>query len=167
MSIEEKTHEVIDHWHERVKNTQDAHYAAGNLYERRFLQLGIPVIAMSALVGGMEVIIPSSVLHSFDLAKSVSGVVSLLIAVLAGLQTFLKLSQRSERHRMAAARYGEIKRSLEKVEIVCEESMTKASKELDKIKSRMDSLAIESPELPTSILKNYINPEENPGKSNN
>ncbi|REL29279.1 SLATT domain-containing protein [Thalassotalea euphylliae] len=158
MDISSETHRVIDEWHTRVVRVQNAHYDSGNLYERRFLQLGIPVIVLSALIGSAEVIVPIEAISqvlSQEVAKSISGVLSLLVAILAGLQTFLKLSQRAERHRMAGARYGDVRRSLETINITCEESMAAAKESLNKIKDKMDSLALESPEIPQAVLNKY------------
>lgn len=154
MSLDEELHKVIDDWHKRSDQVQNAHYDSGNLYEKRFLQLGFPVIILSALIGGMEVIVPVSLVEP-EIAKNISGVISLIVAVLAGLQTFLKLSQRSERHRMAGARYGDIRRSLETINIICEKSEKEAARKIEKIKEKMDSLALESPEIPRSVLKKY------------
>ena len=154
MNTNAELHKVIDSWHERSSKVQDAHYEAGNMYERRFLQLGIPVIVLSAVIGGTEVIVPVGLVDS-SLAKNISGVISLVVAILAGLQTFLKLSQRSERHRMAGARYGDVRRSLETINIVCSQSDDDAMDKLEEIKTKMDSLAIESPEIPSGLLNKY------------
>lgn len=153
--VDEELHKVIADWHDRARQVQNAHYDSSGYYEKIYLWLGIPVIVLSALVGGSEVLVPENILNRFDNAKAFSGVISLCIAVLAGLQTFLKLSQRSERHRMAGARYGEARRSLEEINITRAESSKDAKIELHKIKKHMDSLAGESPELPQQVLKKY------------
>ncbi|GMQ87384.1 MAG: hypothetical protein BMS9Abin08_0585 [Gammaproteobacteria bacterium] len=153
--VDKELHKVIEDWHERARQVQNAHYDSGGYYEKIYLSLGLPVIVLSALVGGSEVLVPNEVVNQFGNAKALSGVISLGIAVLAGLQTFLKLSQRSERHRMAGARYGEVRRALEEINITCAESNKDAKIELHKIKKHMDSLAGESPELPQRILKKY------------
>ena len=157
MTVEQELHQIIEDWHNRSSQIQEAHYEAGNYYERQYLRLGIPVIVLSAIVGGAEVLVPVDILQSLGAngAKNISGVISLLVAVLAGLQTFLKLSQRSERHRMAGARYGDCRRALEEIRILSAESSKEAREELHRIKQQFDGLASESPELPQNILNKY------------
>ena len=155
MSINIELHKVIDSWHIRASQVQDAHYDAGNLCNTRFNVLGLSVVVLSALLGGSEVIIPVDIVENAAIAKNVSGVISLLIAILAGIQMYLKLGQRSERHRIAGAHYGEIKRSLESINIVCEKSEQEAIQQISEIEKKMDLFAQKSPEIPQSILKKY------------
>lgn len=144
MSTEDDMRNMIDEWHQHAEWAQNCHYEAGLFYERFFLSLGIPVIVLSALTGGSEI------LGKID--QDVGGVISLCIAVLAGLQTFLKFSQRAERHRMAGAHYGGIKRSLDETKITLSESGEDTKREIHEIKNQLDSLANESPEIPKRIL---------------
>lgn len=147
MNGEHDLQHLIDDWHRRAQQVQDAHYDSGLYYERFFLGLGIPVIVLSAFTGGTEVL--------GYMPETVGGVISLCIAVLAGLQTFLKYSQRAERHRIAGARYGGIRRDLEEIE--CQLSMLgdQAFERVHQVKNRMDSLATECPEIPHRILARY------------
>lgn len=68
---------------------------------------------------------------------------------------YLKLGQRSELHRMAGAHYGEIKRSFEAINIICEKSDQEAIQEINRIEKKMDTYAKESPEIPHTILARY------------
>lgn len=155
MSVNIELHKVIEHWHKRASQVQDAHYDSGNLCNTRFNLLGLSVVVLSALLGGTEVIIPVDILQDPTIGKNVSGVISLLIAILAGIQMYLKLGQRSERHRIAGAHYGEIKRSLEMINIVCEKSEQEAIEQIKKIEKKMDLFAQKSPEIPQTILRKY------------
>jgi len=147
MSAEEELHTLMDEWFQHAEKSQNCHYDAGLFYERFFLALGIPVIVLSALTGGSEIL--------GKIGPDVGGVISLCIAVIAGLQTFLKFSQRSERHRVAGARYGGIKRSLEEAKITLTDSSEGAKTELHVIKKKLDSLASECPSLPKRIRRKY------------
>jgi hypothetical protein len=147
MNSSENLHNLINEWKQKAEVAHKGHYDAGIFYERFFLFLGIPVIVLSALTGGSEIL--------GVIEKQVGGVISLCIAVLAGLQTFLKFSQRSERHRIAGAHYGAIKRSLEETLITLVDSNDEAKAEVHEIKNKLDSLACESPEIPKKILKKY------------
>jgi len=147
MSAEDELHNLVDEWHQNADKAQNCHYEAGLFYERLFLALGIPVIVLSALTGGSEIL--------GTIGQHVGGVISLCIAVIAGLQTFLKFSQRSERHRVAGARYGGMKRSLEEAKITLSESGEGAKAEIHEIKKQLDALANECPELPSRISRRY------------
>ena len=157
LKIGKELHKVMEKWQKRSITSQSAHYDAGNHYEKLFLVLGCLVVTLSAAIGSAEVLVPSSRIAEIgaDHVKAVSGVISLLIAILAGLQTFLKFSQKAERHRVAGAKYGDIRRSLEEIDIVSIESVSDAKIELHEVKKRMDSMALESPELPNRIVKKH------------
>lgn len=155
MSVNIELHKVIDSWHKRASQVQNAHYDSGSLCNTRFNILGLSVVILSALLGGTEVILPVDVVQDPAIGKNISGVISLLIAILAGLQMYLKLGQLSERHRIAGAHYGEIKRSLEIINIVCEKSEQEAIQQINKIEKKMDLFAQKSPEIPQVILKKY------------
>lgn len=149
MNPEDQLNNLLNEWHRHSEIAHQGHYDAGIFYDRLFLFLGIPVIVLSAFTGGFEVMTGGS-------NGPVTGVISLCIAILAGLQTFLKFSQRAERHRHAGARYGGIRRSLEEVKITLSESTKDAKAELHKIKELIDTLAKESPEIPRRIHRKHV-----------
>ena len=147
MSTEAEISNMVEEWHQHADWAQNCHYAAGLFYERLFLFLGIPVIVLSAITGGTEIL--------GDFNKYILGVTSLCIAVLAGLQTFLKFSQRAEQHRIAGSHYGGIRRSLEEAKITLSESSAAAKAEVHEVKKQLDSLANECPEIPGHILRKH------------
>lgn len=152
MTYDEEVNELVDNWHNHALNVKKAHYDAGRYYERLFLTFGVPVIVLSAFTGGTEV---------FGIIdQKIGGVISLCIAVLAGLQTFLKFSQRSERHRIAGARYSSIVRSLEEAKVKLAKSDKNSKTIIHEIKKKMDSFASECPEIPGMFLRRYnLEPE--------
>ena len=155
--VKNELHVVKEQWLKRALVSQSAHYESGNFYERLFLILGCMVVTLSAAIGSAEVLVSTAKIAELGpgTVKAVSGVISLLIAILAGLQTFLKFSQRAERHRVAGAKYGDMRRSLEEIDIISAESVHNANIELHEIKKSMGSLALESPELPSRIVKKH------------
>ncbi len=76
-------------WRVRVNRMKNAHYRAATLFERIHLYLGVPVIVLSSIVG---------------------------TAVFASLQTFLRYSERADKHRIAGAKYGALNVDLELLE---------------------------------------------------
>ncbi|MFL0811210.1 MAG: SLATT domain-containing protein [Agarilytica sp.] len=141
-------------WQQRAMVSQSAHYESGNYYERMFLYLGATVVSMSAIIGSAEVLIPAELVEKIgpNIVKSISGTISLLIAILAGLQTFLKFSQKSEKHKLAGAKYGDVRRSLEELTLLLDKPGEEAEMALHDIKKQLDSLALESPEIPNDIF---------------
>lgn len=142
-------------WVTRADIYETAHYHSSTYYEKFFLFLGASVIVLSAFIGSAEVLIPSAKIADIgpEIVKASSGIISLFIAILAGLQTFLKFSQRSELHRSAGAKYGDIKRSLEEAIIHMCNAKNDSITELHHIKETFDHVANEVPTLPQHILK--------------
>jgi hypothetical protein len=56
---------------------------------------------------------------------------------------------------VAGANYGKVRRSLEELEVLEAESVTKAKSALHDIKKIIDSLSLESPELPNKIIDKF------------
>lgn len=87
-----------------------AHYLAAEQFGRRHRWLSLPVIILTTVVG-------TSIFGSLNQNPSTSvkvgaGLLSLVAAVLAALQTHLGYGQRAERHRASGARYRAITRDL-------------------------------------------------------
>jgi hypothetical protein len=74
-------------------------------------------------------------------ARLVVGVVSIVAAVLASIQTFLGYGQASERHRIAGTRYAALRRSIE-VAIGRQDPSP-----LDRLRSEMDKVGAGSPQI--------------------
>ena len=104
--------ELVLAWLRRARESQMAHYEMANVLSRRSQWLGVPVILITAIVG-------TSVFASIAAepiaveAKVVVGLLSVFAAVLSSLQTFFKFSERAEKHRAFAARYGAVRREIE------------------------------------------------------
>jgi len=77
----------------------------------------------------------------------VVGLVSVLTALLASLQTFLRYAERAEKHRVAAALYSDLRREMEEVRALPVEDRGPAKPHLDHLRDGMDRLGKESPEI--------------------
>jgi hypothetical protein len=145
--------DVLRQWYERVCATQRAHYRSADHFGRKHLALGIPVIALSTLVG-------TSVFATLQEQPTIwlqiaVGLASVLAAVLASLQTFLGWSARAEKHRIAGAKYGAIGR---KLEAMLASPVVPSDEEIDKLRERLDVLALESPNNPLRIYRSVKTP---------
>ena len=139
-------------WFRRVRESQKAHYVCANRFSKRNFWLGMPAIALSTIVGtaifsslgGMKIPIP---------LQFIIGCISIFAAVLTSLQTFFGYAERADRHRVAGAEYGAIRRSLELLKTIPAENVEQLKNSLESIKQNMDLLAKETPEVPQDIRK--------------
>ncbi|HEX9937739.1 MAG TPA: SLATT domain-containing protein [Longimicrobium sp.] len=135
-------------WYDRVSHTQRAHYRSADHFGRKSYALGIPVIALSTLVG-------TSVFATLQKQPSLwlqiaVGLASVVAAVLASLQTFLGWAARAEKHRIAGAKYGAVGRELE---AMLESTNTPTDEQIAKLREKLDTLALESPNNPLGIYR--------------
>jgi hypothetical protein len=140
--------ELLNAWHRRLSESQFAHYTAGRRLSGANLCLGVPVMVLSAIVA-------AATLATFDRplnqsARVTFGCITLAVALMASLQTFLRFSDRSERHRVIAARYGSIKRRAEQLlvggGIVSDEDITE-------LRLQTDRITEEAPQINHSVIK--------------
>ena len=91
---------LLEQWLRRARENQLQHWESARHYENLNYSLGIPVVVLSTTVGTT---VFATLQKQVRLSVQVTvGAVSVLAAVLAGLQTFLRFSERAERHRSVA-----------------------------------------------------------------
>ncbi|MFC7339222.1 SLATT domain-containing protein [Haloferula chungangensis] len=149
MSIQSKEVELLaKDWFRRCRESQMAHYEYGSLLESRHLWLGIPAVLLSTIVG-------TAVFASWesnaggDALRILFGLLSMLAAAVAALQTFLNMSDRAAKHKAAGAAYGAIRRELELFKTLPCESEEETKSFFLQVKERMDDLAASSPSIPS------------------
>jgi len=99
--------ELLRNWHNRVYAAQTAYYDVAERFRRWNYRLGIPVVVVSSLVG-------AAVLSEKG-DKWLVGSVSILAALLASLQTFLKFGENATLHGAAGDWFAAIRRDIEEV----------------------------------------------------
>jgi hypothetical protein len=145
---DDRTKQLLDDWHLRTTTAQFGHQAQAEKTRRKSIWLGAPVVIMTTLVG-------TSAFATFgdatsNEAKLLVGTVSILAAVLAGIQTFLGYSQVAERHGIAATRYATLRRRIEVALTRHDASL------LDSIRGEMDKVGGASPQIGTKVWKQSI-----------
>ncbi len=109
---------LLARWGGRAAAAQHAHYFLAARLKRRNLFLGIPVVVTSAVVGTS--LFATLADSSSDAAppglRFGIGMLSVIAAVLAAIQTFLRFAERSERHVQAGDWYSAIKRQIDQLE---------------------------------------------------
>lgn len=137
---------LLTRWLKRARESSFAHYAAEERYSKFHYAIGVPAAIFAAGVG-------TSVFASLDTTvdlhtKIAIGMVSVLTAILTGLQTFLRYDERAERHRRAAVEYSSIRRELEQFIVL---SHILSSDTVEAIRKRIDDVAFSAPNVPPRI----------------
>src|SRR6266542_2432449 len=137
--------ELLRNWHGRVYAAQTAYYEVAERFRRRNYQMGIPVVIVSSLVG--------TAVFSDVGNKWLVGSVSILAAILASLQTFLKFGENATLHGAAGDWFAAIRRDIEEVLALPPESRGKPKSCLDSIRKEMNKAGQKSPELGERLWK--------------
>jgi hypothetical protein len=148
---------LITGWFERTRDNQLTHDEYGIRLNRWHYRLGIPIIILTTgaaaaifyWLGRPEL---------SDPIKMGIGIASGAAALLACLQTFLGLSQRADQHKIAAARYDALRRSLEILKTFSPSDPIELRRAITDIQREMDRLAESSPVVPAR-LKQRIDKE--------
>jgi conflict system pore-forming effector with SLATT domain len=106
MTDEER--KLLQKWERETKTIYRAHYGSAIHAQRMSLRLGLPTVILSAVVG-------TSVFVAIGKSPSVGaqilvGSISVVVTILASLQTFLRFSERAERHQATAAAFAALNR---------------------------------------------------------
>ena len=146
---------LLRRWHFRVDRMQGAYYEAARQCDSRHYWFGVPVFALSAVVG-TAVFASIAKNPSQDIRVQILvGMLSMLAAVLSGLQTFLRFSERAEKFRLAGANFANIKATIEILQIDPPSSPTGYAKALKDIEAVWDRVRKESPSLPRRLWKKF------------
>ncbi|NVZ84727.1 SLATT domain-containing protein [Pseudomonas yamanorum] len=135
--------ELLDRWVKRARESQLSHHLMAERLDSQHKWLGLLVIVITSVSGATAII---AELKGND--KLWLGLITLLVTVLTAFQTFLKLEEKANRHRVAAAGYGDVRRMLELASVsgnlIVDKSMTQAE-------VAMGNLAKESPSVSKRI----------------
>lgn len=121
------------------------HYAMADRLTRSNLRLGIPVVILSTVIG-------TSVFATLEQQVSLPlriavGILSVATAAIASLQTFLRLGERSEKHRVAAALYSALRRDIEAALATPRKERPDADPMFERIKLQLKTYGKESPAI--------------------
>jgi conflict system pore-forming effector with SLATT domain len=111
LRVEMNSDELLLKWSERVRRAQAAHYDSAVRCSRQHFWIGVPVVILTALIG-TSVFVTLQKEAGFYVKLTV-GLASVAAAVLAGVQTFLRFLERAESHRIAALRFGALRKEIE------------------------------------------------------
>lgn len=141
MTDEQK--EQIQDWGDGTQFVYRAHYESAVRLQRANLWLGIPTAILSGLVG-------TSVFATLNeqpvkKAQIAVGLISILVAILASLQTFLRFAERAEKHKEAGARFAALHREADQALVLPPPTDQELKKWMDSFRERWDALSREAP----------------------
>ena len=147
--------ELILRWRFRIHRMQLAHYETARVFDHHHLWLGLPVIILSTVVGTtvFATIQKSAQTDNVPWLQILVGLLSVLAAVLASLQTFLRFSELAEKHRVAGARFAALKHEIELIIAMPPSSPDKLREVLTELDQRWSKLREDSPNVPRKIWR--------------
>jgi hypothetical protein len=151
----EQSESLLRTWLRRARYSQDSNYAQGHVYLRANYFLAVPVIVITTVLGTAAFASLQTQVASLGVKLSV-GVLSIVAAVLAALQTHFKYSQRAEKLKNLGARYGDIRREIEEVLSLPVADSSAASKILDDIRKKFDAVASEGDLVSSRVWKRTV-----------
>lgn len=140
--------QLVPVWHRRLCILHNAHTRCATLFDRRNLTLGVPVVGLTTIVGTSIFATLASTSQDVRI-KILIALLSLAAAVLASLQTLLRYSEQSQKHKAVAVQYGILRREMEELLMVPEASIEPDV--LRSIRARWDTIEESSPSIPQRI----------------
>ncbi len=125
------------------------HHCAALKWSGRHLWLGLPVVIISALVGAATF---SQYAETYPIIKTIAGLLSISVAVLSGIATFLNPNDKQSAHLSAAHGFDKINneaRMFRAIECWREESDEVLTSKLRELVDRKSELNSNSPQIPT------------------
>lgn len=124
------------------------HHCAASGWSNRHLWLGLPVVVISALVGAATF---SQYAETYPLVKTTAGLLSLAVAILSGISTFLNPNDRENAHLSAAHGFDKLNndsRLFWSVDCWQEDSDAVLTTKLKELVDRKNELNGNSPQIP-------------------
>jgi hypothetical protein len=148
---------LLKDWAARVTAAQHAHYFLMARLRRRNLWLGIPVVVLSAIVGtALFATVATASNDKVPLGlRLAAGCISVLAAVLAGVQTFLKLSERSEKHGLAADWLAAVRRDIDLLQATPDTERGDPRETLSALRKEINKIAQNAPAIGEGLWHSF------------
>lgn len=138
---------LIDQWRRGLRISHAAHNEAAKYFHRWNMLLSIPGVVISAALS--TALFAELQNSTSEHTKMLLAVLSVLTVVLTSLQSSLRLSERSERHKSAAVQMGEVRREFEQ-QIVFEH---RDEAVIEKLRKKWDAADRQAPSIPSHIYQ--------------
>jgi hypothetical protein len=130
------------------------HKKSESLYSNRSTFIDLPVIILSALIGGTS-IGSKSLFGESEAAPMVLGLISIFVGILNTVGTYFSWSRRAEAHRISNIQYSRLYRHISVEMSLPRNERTKPAELLQFIRTEYDRLNEISPLIPPSIIKEF------------
>lgn len=144
-----KLNEMIEEWHAGIRINVLSHYECSKVFENYHRLLGYPAVILSALAG--TAFVSSLDGSSVRWERAIAILLSLAVTVLASLQTFLRYSERSEKHKKTATEFGKLRRELEQIIVLAPAIEAIPKTEIEAIRIKWGELSTHAPSIPNEI----------------
>jgi hypothetical protein len=143
--------ELLRGWLLHAHKGRDRHDLAAQRNDTYRYWLGVPTIILSAVVGTSVFASLNAQVESWP--KILLGLISIISAVLASLQTFYNFASHAESHRVAGVKYKTIIRELEQILARPLEQLPDKADYLNDLRKRLDDLEVEAPVVPEGLYR--------------
>jgi hypothetical protein len=145
---------LLNKWRQNLLIVRDTQYTASQQLSFSNYLFGIPVVVLSAILGtSILATIEASVNTNLKLA---AGIMGMLIAALAGIQTLLRFEERAEKHRKIGARCASLIREIDETLAYSEEGKDIQREVVKSIRQRYDEVALDAPPTSRRVLNKVL-----------
>jgi len=157
---------LLTQWRQNLLIVRDTQYTTSQQLSWFNYIFGIPVVALSAILGTS---ILATIQESVDTnLKFAAGLIGMLIAALAGIQTLLRFEERAEKHRKIGARCAALIREIDETLAYSEDDKDIPKDAVKSIRQRYDEVALDAPPTSRRVLKKVLkilkSDDDNTGK---
>lgn len=137
--------ELLSSWKKGIRICHKCHVRSAAIMQRRNRALGIPVVILTSVAG--TTIFATLEGSPEPWVRILIGLLSVIAAVLAGLQTFLGYGELAERHKTVSQKYGALRREIEEMLAIHHVAREVPDEFLASVRTRWDQVDDESPSL--------------------
>lgn len=148
---------LLEGWRNVALNSSRSHYEAQRYFSRRHRWLGGLSTLLATLVGATVVKEIGSASKD-PLVRWGMGAAAALATVLTSLHTFLGYAARTASHRSTAAGYAAARRRIDEELTFGQSSWDDQRRVAESIRTSLDALSRDAPEVPAHILAKYRQP---------
>ena len=160
--MDEKRKALLKKWRSNLRDAQQAHYITSTLYKKLNYWVGIPVISFTVFVGSS--LFSELQKHDESKMRIAIGIIGVLAAIMASIQTFLRFPEKAEMHRATAVKFGLLKKEIDKFRAIHPDSNRDVDERINEIKQKWDEIVSEAPTV-SSKLWSAIKGRDNADKA--
>ena len=144
--------EILEQWEIQLRTLHAGHWEAARKSEGRNVALGLATALMSAIAGTAAF---ASLQGGTDpWTRIAAGVFGVAAAMVSSAQTYYKSSERAERHRSAAGKYGRLRREFQQfLALGLPTDQQRRERILSAFRKQWDDVDAESPAIPSKTYE--------------